>query len=220
MAQRTKGELLGRPRPHRRRPGRAQLRSLLAEHRVLLKELGGTYREVVAAHPTAGLLSFARAEHATQLVLGHSQRSWWSHLARGSVINNVIRQSGDIDVHVISTQTGGSTESRLFEARLGAIWGLPRRRQLAGWLTAAVGLPVLTVLLTNLRDQVTLPGDLLLYLALVVAVAMAGGNWPGLAAAVAADLLANWFFIPPVHTFTIGTPTTWWRWWSSWPWPP
>ena len=33
---------------------------------------------------------------------------------------------------------------------------------------------------------------------------MAGGTWPGLGAAVAADLLANWFFIPPLHTFTIG----------------
>jgi two-component system sensor histidine kinase KdpD len=60
------------------------------------------------------------------------------------------------------------------------------------------------LLLANLHHQVTLPGDLLLYLAVVVAVAMAGGTWPGLGAAVTADLLANWFFIPPVHTFTIG----------------
>jgi two-component system sensor histidine kinase KdpD len=203
MAQRTKGELLGvHVRNDDGLAGPAP--SLLAEHRVVLNELGGAYHEVVAAHPTDGLLGFARAEHATQLVLGHSQRSWWSHLARGSVINRVIRQSGDIDVHVISTQTGGSTESRLFEAKLGAVWGLPRRRQLVGWLMAAVGLPVLTVLLTQLRGQVTLPGDMLLYLALVVGVSTAGGSWPGLAAAVAADLLANWFFIPPVHTFTIG----------------
>jgi two-component system sensor histidine kinase KdpD len=49
-----------------------------------------------------------------------------------------------------------------------------------------------------------LPGDLLLYLALVVGVATAGGTWPGLGAAIAADLLANWFFIPPLHTLTIG----------------
>jgi two-component system sensor histidine kinase KdpD len=60
------------------------------------------------------------------------------------------------------------------------------------------------VLLANLRHQIALPGDLLVYLSLVVAVAMTGGTWPGLGAAVAADLLANWYFTPPLHTFTIG----------------
>ena len=35
-------------------------------------------------------------------------------------------------------------------------------------------------------------------------VATAGGTWPGLGAAVAADLLANWYFTPPLYTFSIG----------------
>jgi two-component system, OmpR family, sensor histidine kinase KdpD len=149
-------------------------------------------------------LSIARDEHATQLVLGSSQRSRWAHLSSGSVINNVIRQAGDIDVHVISTRSEPGGRRRLPTSKPRALLGLPRRRQVLGWLIATVGLPALTLLLASLRSQVTLPGDLLLYLAMVVAVAMAGGTWPGLGAALAADLLANWFFIPPLHTLTIG----------------
>jgi len=44
---------------------------------------------------------------------------------------------------------------------------------------------------------------LLLYLIAVVAVAATGGLLPALGASVAAFLLANWFFIPPIHEFTI-----------------
>ena len=203
MAQRAKGELFGvHVRAHTGLAGPAT--GQLERHRELLKELGGTYREVVASDPTAGLLTFARAEHATQLVLGSSQRSRWAHLTSGSVINNVIRQAGDIDIHVISTRSDAAEGRRLPLTRPRPLLGLPRRRQILGWAVAALGLPMLTVVLANLRHQVTLPGDLLLYLAMVVGVAVAGGTWPGLGAAVAADLLANWFFVPPLHTLTIG----------------
>src|SRR3984893_4114058 len=203
MAQRTKGDL---PRVHvRAHDGlAAPPTGLLERHRELLKELGGTYREVVASDATAGLLSFARAEHATQLVLGHSRSSRWAHLAHGSVVSNVIRQAGDIDIHVISTRSEPAEGRRLPITKPRALLGLPRRRQLMGWSIAVAGLPVLTVLLANLRHQITLPGDLLLYLALVVGVAVVGGTWPGLGAAVAADLFANWFFTPPLYTLTIG----------------
>jgi two-component system sensor histidine kinase KdpD len=43
----------------------------------------------------------------------------------------------------------------------------------------------------------------LLYLVPVVAVAVAGGVWPGLGAAAASDLLLNWFFVPPYHTLAV-----------------
>jgi two-component system sensor histidine kinase KdpD len=201
MAQRSKGQLLGvHVRANDGLVGPPP--ALLERHRELLQELGGTYREVVASDATAGLLSFARAEHATQLVLGHSRSSRWAHLTRGSVVNNVIRQAGDIDIHVISTRSEVAGP-RLPPTRRRALLGLSRRRQLLGWGIAVAGLPLLTVILANLRDHISLPGALLLYLALVVGVATVGGTWPGLGAAIAADLLANWFFIPPLYTFTI-----------------
>ncbi len=48
-----------------------------------------------------------------------------------------------------------------------------------------------------------LPSVLLLFLLLVVVVAAIGGLLPALLAAISGSLLANFFFTPPVHTFTI-----------------
>jgi two-component system sensor histidine kinase KdpD len=72
-----------------------------------------------------------------------------------------------------------------------------------GWVAMLVGLPLLTVALAALRGHISLPGDLLIYLLAVVAIATVGGAWPAAVAAVAAALLANWYFTPPVHTWSI-----------------
>ncbi|HKT04120.1 MAG TPA: DUF4118 domain-containing protein, partial [Rugosimonospora sp.] len=68
---------------------------------------------------------------------------------------------------------------------------------------AALGLPLLTILLTLLRGNLSLPSDILLYLAWVVVVALVGGMIPALCAAVAGSLLLNYYFVPPIHQFTI-----------------
>jgi two-component system sensor histidine kinase KdpD len=80
--------------------------------------------------------------------------------------------------------------------------GLGRRRQLGGILLVAV-LPLLTAILVPAQGALSLSDDLLIYLVGVVGVAVVGGFWPAVAAAVTASLLLNWFFTPPVHTFTI-----------------
>ncbi|MBW8482212.1 sensor histidine kinase [Actinomadura parmotrematis] len=79
---------------------------------------------------------------------------------------------------------------------------LGARRRALGWTLAAAG-PVLLALALP-RDA--LATDLLLFLALTVVVALAGGLWPAVAAAVLGFLLANWFLTPPLHTLTIGRP--------------
>jgi two-component system sensor histidine kinase KdpD len=84
--------------------------------------------------------------------------------------------------------------------------GIDRRRQVLGVLLAAAVLPLLTAALALGRHHLSLDDDLLIYLVAVVAVAIAGGFWPAVLAAVAASLLLNWFFTPPLHTFTIDKP--------------
>ena len=61
-------------------------------------------------------------------------------------------------------------------------------------------LPALTAGLTALRADVPLADDLLLYLVALVGIAFVGGFWPAVTAAVAASLLLNWYFTPPLHT--------------------
>jgi two-component system sensor histidine kinase KdpD len=84
--------------------------------------------------------------------------------------------------------------------------GISRRRQVAGALLAAAGLPLLTALLAALRPDLNLSDDLLIYLVAVVCVTVVGGFWPAVFAAVAACLLLNWYFTLPLHAFTIAEP--------------
>ena len=114
MARAPKGDLLGvHVRPRDGLAGRAADR--LDRHRELLEELGGTYHEVVGAD-SARRSSRPRGANATQLVLGASRRSRLAELTRGSVINRVVRASGDVDVHVISRADDGTARDDIAHA--------------------------------------------------------------------------------------------------------
>src|SRR5215471_11054943 len=79
--------------------------------------------------------------------------------------------------------------------------GIGVRRLVAAGTLLVAGLPLLTLAVGGLH--LDLGDDLLVYLVGVVAVAVIGGFWPAVFAAVIASLLVNWYFTPPVHTLTI-----------------
>ncbi len=87
-----------------------------------------------------------------------------------------------------------------------AAYAVGARRALTGMIVAAVGLPLLTLLLALARNHLSLTDDLLIYLVAVVALAVIGGFWPAVLGAASASLLLNWYFTPPLHTFTIDKP--------------
>jgi two-component system sensor histidine kinase KdpD len=203
ITQRSKGDLVGvhvRPQDGLAAPSAA----LLDRQRELLEELGGTYHEVVSEDAGAALVEQARALNATQIVMGASRRSRWQRLTRGSVIGRVIRDSGvGIDVHVIS-HPAGTEDHQLALPQRRRPASLPRRRVLIGLGLAVAGPPVLAFVLSHRREEIGLPSVLLLFLLLVVGVSAVGGLWPALVAAISGFLLVNWYFTPPLHTFTIG----------------
>jgi two-component system, OmpR family, sensor histidine kinase KdpD len=175
--------------------------ALVAQRR-LVESLGGTYHQVVGDDVPQSLLEFARAENATQLVLGASRRSPVASLLTGSGIGaTVIRRSGDIDVHIV---THDSIGAGLGLPRLGG--GIPGRRRVQGFVLAGALLPVITYVLSRDRGALNLVSDVLVFLVAVVVTSLVGGMWPALASAVAGSLLLNYYFVPPLHTFTINEP--------------
>jgi two-component system sensor histidine kinase KdpD len=81
---------------------------------------------------------------------------------------------------------------------------LSRRRLLLGWAVTVVGVPVLTVLLVHARSgSAGISLATMLYLSLAVLIALVGGRWPGLSAAVFGALLLNYYFLPPLHTLDV-----------------
>ncbi len=114
----------------------------------------------------------------------------------------IVEVPGELDDSPDAGQAGGSAVTPVRPRRLAYLFGGigVRRVLLAGALLAG-GLPLLTLALARLH--LGLGDDLLIYLAAVVAVAVVGGFWPAVLAAIAASLLVNWFFTPPLHTLTI-----------------
>ena len=175
--------------------------SVLAVQRQLVESLGGSYHQLLGDDVAGALLEFARGENATQVVVGASRHSLAYSLLNGSTTHDVIRLSGPIDVHVVTHEH--ASPRRTLPRPAGA---LSRQRRLLALAVTAVGLPVLTLLLAGVGDMLNLASDLLIYLLFVLVVALVGGLAPALVAAVAASLLLNYFFTPPVGRFTIAEP--------------
>ena len=171
----------------------------LAAQRRLTESLGGTYHQVIGDSIPEALLTFARAENATQLVLGASRRSWLATVLTGpGSAARTIRGSGDIDVHIV-------THSRMGRGRglPRSRGGLTRRRQIMGYVLAALLCPLLTLVLANLRGDLNLTSDVLAFLVAVIVVALVGGFVPAILVAIAGSLLLNYYFTPPIHQWTI-----------------
>jgi two-component system, OmpR family, sensor histidine kinase KdpD len=172
----------------------------LARQRHLVESLGGTYHQVVGDNISEALLTFAKAENATQLVLGASRRSWLLALLTGPGIGaRTIRGSGPIDVHIVTHSHVGSRWGLLPRHR----GGITARRQIAGYVLAVALAPLATLALAGDRSGINLTSDTLAFLVVVIGVALTGGFLPAVIAAIIASLLLNYYFTPPVHAFTI-----------------
>ncbi|MFE7358470.1 DUF4118 domain-containing protein [Streptomyces sp. NPDC057543] len=174
--------------------------AVLNAQRTLLESLGGSYHQTTGEEVADALLQFAEAENVTQIVLGASRRGRLASFLRAGVGERTVKRSGPIDVHIVTHEEAAGT----------AVPMLPRpsrgtgpRRYWTALAGAVVLLPVLTLLLTALRGHLGLAGDLVIYLLAVVGVALVGGLYPALFAAVAAALLADYYFTAPVHSLAI-----------------
>ncbi|WP_378145009.1 ATP-binding protein [Cnuibacter sp. UC19_7] len=174
----------------------------LAEQRALVETLGGSYHQIVGDDIPEALVQFARSANATQLVIGVSRRSRLAALLTGPGIGaTVIRESGDIDVHIVNHAAAGGRLA-LPKAR----GSLTLRRRILGFVLALAGGPLLTWLLASFRSDDSITSDVLSYQLLTVVVALVGGIWPALFAAVLSGLTLDYFFVDPLYTITVSEP--------------
>jgi two-component system, OmpR family, sensor histidine kinase KdpD len=176
----------------------------VGRQRQLAESMGGSWHQVVGDDVATAILDFARVENATQIVLGASSRGRWEAFLAGEGIGaRVTRLSEKIDVHLVSHEAASAPGFGASLPVAGLTTALSVRRRVHGAAAALVLLPLLTFVLSRVRSELNLPSDILLYLGVVIVVALIGGLWPALGAAVAGSLLLNYYFTPPLYTFTI-----------------
>lgn len=175
----------------------------LSAQRGLVESLGGSYHQLVGDDVPGALVEFAQSVDASQLVIGVSRRSRLSAALTGPGIGaEIIRRSGDIDVHIVTHAAAGG-RGPLPSIRGGALgW----RRQLIGLAVALVGGPLLSWLLFALKAPGSITTDVLSYQLLVVVVALIGGLRPALFAAVLSGFTLDFLFVDPLFTVTIADP--------------
>ncbi|WP_439901130.1 ATP-binding protein [Microbacterium azadirachtae] len=175
----------------------------LTEQRGLVESLGGSYHQLVGDDVAGTLVEFAQSVDASQLVIGVSRRSRLSAALTGPGIGaEIIRRSGDIDVHIV-THSAAGRRGPLPTIRGGALgW----RRQLIGFAVALIGGPLLSWLLFSLKAPGSITSDVLSYQLLVVVVALIGGLRPALFAAVLSGFTLDFLFVEPLFTVTIADP--------------
>ncbi|MFE5819130.1 ATP-binding protein [Streptomyces sp. NPDC056479] len=174
----------------------------LARQRRLVEDLGGSYHQVVGDDVATALVEFARAENATQLVLGASRRGRLERFVTGlGTGETVVALSGDIDVHRVTHERAG--RGTLLPSRRRT---LSTSRRIGGPVAGLVLPVLLTLVLAQLRGTLNLTSEALLFLLAVVGVACIGGVASAVIASVTASLLLNYWFIPPIGEFTLDDP--------------
>ncbi|MCU1687666.1 MAG: histidine kinase [Amycolatopsis sp.] len=173
----------------------------VVRYRTLTEELGASFHQVVGDDVPTALLDFARGVNATQLVIGTSRRSRVARLFDEGIGAAVVRDSGPIDVHMVThAQAGGKLRAKLMNSPLAP------SRQIMGWILA-VALPAIATLIgALLRNELDLSTDVVDYVLATVIVALVGGLGPALLAAVLAAGLLNFYFTEPFYTLTVHSP--------------
>ncbi len=181
-------------------------RDRLADTLRLAEALGGEALTIPALGRRIAddIIGFAQTNNVTQIIIGKSARTWWFELKQGSVVHDLVRRAGNISVNVIAGEELAADpvpEKTVRTAERHEPFNpVP---YLMALLIVAVGLGAAAVVqpLFGGIENVDL-----VFLTAVVAVAVRYGLWPSVLASIAASLCYNFFFMPPIYTFTITDP--------------
>ncbi|MBU6515412.1 MAG: sensor histidine kinase KdpD [Acidobacteriota bacterium] len=169
--------------------------------RELIQEFEGTFHEVIDEDVANALVAFARAERGTQIIVGSSRRRRTWRIP-GGVIEKVLREARDLDVHIIAITSERRAHTARRRPRASFSWPTTLRFGALG----VVALTALTWVLSQVRAGASLSTVFLVYLIVVLALAARGGVVVGIVAALGASGLENYYFVAPLHTLAVARP--------------
>ena len=180
-------------------------RDRIADTLRLAEALGGEAVTLPASdRPIAeDVISYAQANNATQIVIGKSARTRWFEILHGSVVHDLVRRSGNISVHVIAGETIAGQPIPKKSVRAAERDDVVNPRP---YIAALVAVALALATAEAINSFLGAENVDLVFLTAIVVVAVRLGLWPSLFASVASSLCYNFFFLPPIYTFTITDP--------------
>lgn len=173
-----------------------QQREQLADNLALAASLGASLMTIAAQDVGQALVDQAKELRASQIVIGKSRRSRWFEWRHGSIARDVIRRARSIPVHVVPLDEADEKPVRPHDP-------YDQRDN----VTAFVSVGAMVGLLFMLKEWIA-PGaiDMLLLVPVIISamfLRMRAALW----AALWAALGYNFFFIPPLYTLSINSPS-------------
>ncbi len=160
----------------------------------LAERMGGKPEIVQGQKASDEILAYARANGITKIIVGKTPKPRWLEILHGTLADELIRGSGDIDVSVI---TGGEGEDRKGLT-------LPMWQTQTPWqyyLAAPVMTLVCTMLLFPVRPLIEPASIIMAYLIGIVAISLRFGRGPALLTTLMNVACVNVLFIPPYYSF-------------------
>jgi two-component system sensor histidine kinase KdpD len=166
----------------------------------LAERLGATAVTLPGRSIAEDVLEYARANNITQIIIGKSRRTRWFELMHGSVVDALVRRSGNIGVHVLTAETAEPQNG----ARFGHAPAAPFT--VAPYLIGTALVGVATAIGYVFDRQIDLPNVSMIFIPVVLFSAIRHGLLPSLWTTVLSTLAYNFFFLEPLYTLTIEDP--------------
>jgi two-component system sensor histidine kinase KdpD len=177
-------------------------RDRIADTLRLAEKLQGEAITLPGGNIAEEVLGFARANNVTQIVLGKSERTRWFELIYGSVVNDLVRGSGNITVHVIAGEhlIGDPIPKKTVKTR--------KPKDQDGWDTLPYVATVAAVALALgfayvLQPFIGIESIDLVFLVAVIGIAYKYGLRPSLAAAVLSMVAYQFGILEPIYKITL-----------------
>ncbi len=172
-------------------------RDQLARNLHLAEELGAEVITLTGNDAAEELLALAKRKNVTQIIIGKPLHPRWQEVWHGSLVDKIIRGSHGIGVHIIPGKARSRESRRLPERSY-------RTEISSGPYTGALAAVMLVTILSKiLQPLFGLTNIALLYLLPVLFSAARWGRGPSILASVLGVLAFDFFFVPPVLSFTV-----------------
>ncbi|MGE3935692.1 MAG: ATP-binding protein [Rhodospirillaceae bacterium] len=170
----------------------------------LAETLGGEAVTIPAADVADGVIGYAQENNFTHVVVAKSRRSWLAETFRPSATHRIIGRAGDISVHIVAEETVAAAAEPPGIVPAPATQGgiLDAGPYAASLAMVAVALGIAL----GLQQTLDVENIALVFLTAVLVSAISYGLGPSLFTCLAAVLAYNFFFLPPLYTFTIADP--------------
>jgi two-component system sensor histidine kinase KdpD len=179
-------------------------RDRIADCQRLVERLGGEARTVPGRDAAEEILRFAEDNNVTHIVIGKAKRSRWFEILHGSVVHDLLRRAGSISVHVTAGEESDGGEAiapKTVRTRQGSVGP-----DVAACAISLVAVAAALAIALLIQPFIGIENVDLVFLIAVILIAGRYGLWPSVAASVGGVLSYNFFFLPPVHTFTVSDP--------------